>query len=57
VRAAKLPTLLEGEALAVWFELTTKQQDDYSIAKKEIMMPMGLYHLMSFIKGSYAQAK
>jgi len=43
MKAGKLPTLFEGEALSVWLELTTEQQDDYAIAKKEIqsvMMPM-----------------
>jgi len=50
-KAAKLPTLLEGEALAVWLELTTEQQDDYAIAKKEILsavMPMGFVSLDEF---------
>ena len=50
-KAAKLPTLLEGEALAVWLELTTEQQDDYAIAKKEILsavMPMGFVSLGEF---------
>ena len=38
VKAAKLPTLLEGEALAVWMELITELQDDYSVTKKEIQL-------------------
>ena len=35
-KAAKLPTLLEGEALAVWFELSEEDKEDYSKAKKTI---------------------
>lgn len=48
--ALKLPTLLEGEALAVWMELTEEQQKNYVMAKKEMvakMVPVGfisLYH-------------
>ena len=35
-KAAKLPTLLEGEALAVWLELTEEDKEDYGKAKKAI---------------------
>ena len=28
-KTKKLPTLLEEEPLAVWFELTSEQQEDY----------------------------
>ena len=35
-QAAKLPTLLEGEALAVWLELDDDDKADYSKAKKAI---------------------
>ena len=35
-KATKLPTLLEGEALAVWLELTEENNEDYSKAKKAI---------------------
>ena len=41
--ALMLPTLLEGEALAVWLELSEEQQQSYAIAKKELsiaLMPM-----------------
>ena len=34
--ALKLPTLLEGEALSVWLELTDEQQKDYEEAKKQL---------------------
>ena len=34
--ALKLPTLLEGEALAVWLELSKEQQADYTTAKAAI---------------------
>ena len=33
-KATKLPTLLEGEALAVWLKLTEEDKEDYSKAKK-----------------------
>ena len=52
-RARKLPTLLEGEALAVWLELTAEQQGDYMQAKKEIMtsiMPMEFVSMDHFHK-------
>ena len=31
IKAVKLPTLLEGEALAVWLDLTEEEQADYSV--------------------------
>ena len=42
-KALKLPTLLEGEALAVWIELTDDEQKDYAVTKKKMIdaiMPM-----------------
>jgi len=50
-QAIKLLTLLEGEALAIWLELTSKQQKDYETAKKEIqntIMPKGFVSLEEF---------
>ena len=50
-KAKKLPTLLEGEALAVWLELTSEQQEDYGVAKKAMekaMMPMNFVSLDDF---------
>ena len=35
VKARKLPTLLEGEALAIWLELFEEQQADYEVAKEQ----------------------
>ena len=49
--ALKLLTLLEGEALAVWLELSEEQQGDYAAAKKEIctaMMSMEFVSLDGF---------
>ena len=49
--ALKLPTLLEGEALAVWIELTEDQQKSYATAKKEMvakMAPVGFISLEDF---------
>ena len=36
LKRLKLPTLLEGEALAVWLKLTEEDKEDYSKAKKAI---------------------
>ncbi len=50
-KALKLPTLLEGEALAVWLELTAEQQEVYDTAKKEIvkkLSPAGFVFLDEF---------
>ena len=51
MKGKKLPTLLEGEAHAVWLELTNEQQEDYAGAKKvmkESMMPMNFVSLDDF---------
>ena len=51
VKAKKLPTLLEGEALAVWFELSDEQQNDYAETKKvmlKTMLPMNFVSLDDF---------
>ncbi len=48
MKARKLPTLLEGEALATWLELSEEEQGDYKTAKKAIlskMTPMGFVTL------------
>ena len=50
-KAKKLPTLLEGEALAVWLELTSEQQEDYDETKKlmeKAIMPMNFVSLDEF---------
>ena len=52
-KALKLPTLLEGEALAVWVELTDEEQKDYAATKKKIIdaiMPMQFVSLADFHK-------
>ena len=38
--AVKLPTLLEGEALAVWLELNDDEQKDYDQAKEKLVLTM-----------------
>ena len=38
--AVKLPTLLEGEALAVWLELNDDEQKDYDQAKEKLVLMM-----------------
>lgn len=50
-QALKLPTLLEGEALAIWLELTEEQQGNYTTAKDSIvktMMPMEFISMDEF---------
>ena len=52
-KTLKLPTLLEGEALAVWLELTEEQQKDYGVTKAKIIdaiMPMRFVSLDDFHK-------
>ena len=39
-KALKLPTLLEGEALAIWLELSTEQKADYGVAKEQLIAKM-----------------
>ena len=41
MKAKKLPTLLEGEALVTWLELTTEQKASYDQVKKNILERMG----------------
>ena len=36
-KAKKLPTLLEGEALAIWLELTTEEKRNYATSKAKII--------------------
>ena len=38
-KATRLPTLSEGEALAIWLELSGEQQEDYGVPKGEIEKP------------------
>ena len=40
VKARKLPTLLEGEPLAIWLELSEEQQGSYETAKTKIIKAM-----------------
>ena len=49
----KLPTLLKGEALVVWLELTEMEQAYYTVIKKKLcskMAPMGFISLDEFHK-------
>ena len=50
-KALKLPTILEGEALAVWLELSEEHQGCYATAKEEnctALMPMEFVSLDEF---------
>ena len=40
VKARKPPTLLEGEALAVWMELSEAEKESYQLAKAEMITRM-----------------
>ena len=39
-KAVKLPTLLEGEVLAIWLGLSEEEQDDFSIVKEKLINAM-----------------
>ena len=50
-KVLKLPTLLEGEALAIWLELGEREHSDYGTARSRIleaMTPMGFVSLDAF---------
>ena len=53
MKAKKLPTSLEGEAIAVWFKLTSEEQESYSTVKGKIteqMTPAYFVSLANFHK-------
>ena len=35
-KALKLPTLLEGEALAIWMDLSAEERDNYETVKQTL---------------------
>lgn len=47
MKAKKLPTLLEGEAIVVWFELTFEEQESYNTVKEKIIEQMVPAHFVS----------
>ena len=47
LKAKKLPTLLEGEVLVTWLELTCEQQSNYELAKTKILERMGPIRFVS----------
>ena len=50
-KSLKLPTLLEGEALVVWLELSTENKADYATTKTSMiskMMPTEFISLEEF---------
>ena len=47
VKALKLPTLLEGEALAVWMELYEAVKEDYTSAKTQMISRMAPVRFVS----------
>lgn len=59
-KAVKLPTVLEGEALAVWLELSEEEQGDYKTAKKLLckkIMPMEFISLDEFHKRAFREGE
>ena len=46
-KAKRLPMLLEGEALAVWLELSEAKQKDYKVAKAKMLEQMGPVQFIS----------
>ena len=50
MKALKLPTLLEGEALAVWMELSEKEQQDIARAKEKMIKKMAPTEFVSLEK-------
>ena len=46
-KAKRLPTLLEGEALPVWLELSEDEQKDYKVAKAKILERMSPVRFIS----------
>ena len=46
-KAKKLPTLLEGEALAIWLELTTEEKANYATSKAKIIAGMAPVRFVS----------
>ena len=59
-KAVKLPTLLEGEAIAVWLELSEEEQAEYKTVKKLLckrLMPMEFISLDDLHKRKYRQGE
>ena len=58
-KSEKLPTLLEGEALAIWMELSEDEQKDFDDAKKkiverivpEVFVPLDEFHKRRLLPG------
>ena len=46
-KAKKLSTLLKGEAIAVWFDLMTEEQEMYSAVIMTIVKQMASTHFLS----------
>ena len=46
-KAKNLPTLLEGEALAIWLELSTEERGSYTISKAKIIARMAPVRFVS----------
>jgi len=47
MKAKKLPTLMEGEAFAIWLELTTEERASYTTSKTKIITRMAPVRFVS----------
>ena len=59
-KAVKLPILLEGEAIAIWLELSKEEQGKYKTVKKLLckrLMSMEFISLNDFHKRKYKQGE
>ena len=55
MKAKKLPTLLEGEALATWLELSEEQKASYTDAKAKMIERLGPMQFVSMIDFHHRQ--
>ena len=46
-KAKKLPTLLEGEALAAWMELTEEEKRDFGVVKEKLIRKLAPLEFVS----------
>ena len=46
-KAKKVPTLLEGEALAAWMELTEDEKKDFGVVKSKLIIKLAPLEFVS----------
>ena len=57
VKVLKLPTLLEGEALVTWMELSEDEQGDYGAAKQKMIERQALCRWTDFSSADFDREK